>query len=103
MTTFPSVKTKRTSLFEVVHPGLISDDDRAEHDFADGARKVVAVSHRAPPVLLAGEASGQFGRQLHGALGSSSSLVKCEQPFVGVHGCDLGRSRCQRFPLHSAT
>ena len=48
-----SVKSKRTYLFEVVHLGLISDKDRAGHDFADGARKLVVLSHGAPPAVLA--------------------------------------------------
>ena len=50
---FLSVNSKRTSLFEVLYSGLISDDDRTGHDSADGACKLVMLSHRAPPVVLA--------------------------------------------------
>ena len=46
-TTFPHVKSNRTSLFEVVYSGLTSEDDRTGHDFAAGARKLVVFSHRA--------------------------------------------------------
>ena len=74
------------------------DDYGARPDFAAGVCKLVVLSHRVPPVVLASEASGRFGRHLHGALDCTWSLVEGEQPFVSLHGCVLGLSRHQSFP-----
>ena len=93
-TTFPPVKSKRTSLFEVVHPGLIS----AGHDFADGARLWYFLIS---PRLWFWQRRERFGRHPHGALDCTCSQWSASS--LSSACCDLGRSRYRRFPLRSAT
>ena len=47
------MKIKAHTCVEAVHSGLISADDRAGKDLADGACKNVVLSHRALPLPLA--------------------------------------------------